>query len=226
MHEDGVWMKPETADLPSDPIRVLIVDDHAIVRSGLMLFIQTCTDFELIGEAANGQEAIQVCQETNPDVVLMDIMMPVMNGIESTRVIRQNHPDTQVVALTSFENESSVPEMLRAGAISYVLKNISVDDLAEAIRSAHAGKSTLSDEVLESLISTIRQPEAPQYNLTKREREVLAWMTQGLNNREIAEKLFISTSTVKNHVSSIFSKLDVTSRSEAVALTIRHHLIK
>ena len=209
----------------SSRIRVIIVDDHEIVRNGLSVFLETCEDLQLVGEASNGAEAIRLCADLQPDVVVMDLVMPEVGGIEATRVIRRNHPDTQVVALTSFENDELVPAVLKAGAISYLLKNVSIDELADGIRKAHHGQTTLSPEATQALIESVSRP-SPQYDLSEREREVLGLIVQGYNNREIGEQLYISRSTVKNHVSNIFSKLNVDSRSEAVALALQHHLIE
>lgn len=208
----------------SEPIRVIIVDDHEIVRNGLAVFLETCEDLQLVGEASNGADAIRKCDELHPDVVVMDLIMPEVDGIEATRTIRHKHPQTQVVALTSFENDELVPAVLKAGAISYLLKNVSIDELAEGIRKAHVGQTTLSPEATQALIESVSRP-APQYDLSEREREVLALIVRGYNNREIGEQLYISRSTVKNHVSNIFSKLSVDNRSEAVALALQHHLI-
>ena len=209
----------------SGQIRVIIVDDHEIVRNGLSVFLETCEDLELVGEASNGAEAVQLCAEVNPDVVVMDLVMPEVDGIEATRIIRRNHPQTQVVALTSFQNDELVPAVLKAGALSYLLKNVSIDELAEGIRKAHQGQTTLSPEATQALIESVSRP-APQFDLSDREREVLGLIVRGYNNREIGEQLYISRSTVKNHVSNIFSKLNVDNRSEAVALALQHRLIE
>ena len=205
----------------ADPIRVIIVDDHEMVRSGLAVFIDTREDVELVGEAASGEVALELCRTTHPDVVLMDLIMPGMNGIEATRLIRSQHPDIQVIALTSFQNDENVPEVLQAGAIGYLLKNVSIDELAEAVKKAKAGQSVLAPEAAQALINQVKSPPTPEYSLTEREHEVLGLLVKGLNNRQIGEQLFISRSTVKNHVSNILSKLNVNNRSEAVALAMR-----
>ena len=210
--------------MATQPIRVMIVDDHAVVRSGLAAFLQAYDDLALAGEARNGDEAVQVCSQIHPDVVLMDLVMPGLDGVAATQIIRQNNPDVQVVVLTSFKDETMVQKALRAGAIGYLLKDMQADELAEAIRLAHAGQSILSPEATQALIHAASKPAQPGYDLSDREREVLALMVKGLNNSEIAGALVISLSTVKHHVSHILSKLSVTNRAEAVALAVQHHL--
>jgi two-component system, NarL family, response regulator LiaR len=205
-------------------IRVMIVDDHEMVRSGLAVFLETFDDLELVGDAADGREAVRTCTELQPDVVLMDLRMPQMDGVEATRRVLEVCPTIQVIALTSFKEEELIHRALQAGAIGYLLKNISIDELADAIRKAYNGKATLSPEATQILVQSATRAPTPGHNLTQREREVLILMVMGLSNREIAEKLIISHSTVKNHISSILIKLDVTNRSEAVALAVQHNL--
>jgi NarL family two-component system response regulator LiaR len=207
-----------------DRIRVLIVDDHAMLRRGLVTFLLSFDDLELVGEAANGAEALHLCEQLQPDVVLMDLVMPEMDGSTATRAIRQRHPQVQVIALTSFREEELVQGALEAGAIGYLLKNVSADELAQAIRAAHVGRPTLAPEAAEALIHAATHSTALGRDLTPREREVLASMVKGLRNAEIAERLTISRSTVKFHVSRILSKLGVSSRTEAVALALQHNL--
>jgi NarL family two-component system response regulator LiaR len=211
--------------MASKPIRVMIVDDHAVVRSGLSAFLRSYDDLELAGEARNGEEAVQLCAQFRPDVVLMDLIMPVMDGAAATQIIRQNCSQTQVVVLTTFKEEALVQKALGAGAIGYLLKDVQGDELAEAIRLAHAGQSTLSPEVTQTLIRATSRPAQPGYDLSEREREVLAAMVKGLNNNEIAERLFVSLSTVKHHVSHILSKLGATNRAEAVVMAVQNNLI-
>jgi NarL family two-component system response regulator LiaR len=208
-----------------EPIRVLLVDDHAVVRSGLAAFLLAYDDLELVGEAGSGEEALQQCARQQPDVVLMDLMMPGMNGVMTTRHLRSHHPHVQVIALTSFPEEDLVQGALRAGAISYLLKNVSADELAAAIRAAHAGRATLAPEATRALVEAAHRPPAPGDDLTAREREVLALMVEGLHNQEIAERLVVSRSTIKTHVSNILAKLGVGSRAEAIALALRQRLV-
>jgi NarL family two-component system response regulator LiaR len=207
------------------PIRVMLVDDHAVVRSGLSAFLMAHEDLELVGEASSGEKAIVLCEEVQPDVILMDLVMPGMDGATATSIILEKCPDIQVIALTSFKEQDLVEGALKAGAISYLLKDVSAEELANAIRSATAGKPTLSPEAAQVLIQATRKPaEKPGVDLTAREREVLELLVEGLNNKQIAEQLVISISTAKFHVSSILSKLQVSSRTEAVALALQNNL--
>lgn len=207
------------------PIRVMLVDDHAMVRRGLATFLLVFDDFKLVGEAENGAEAIRLSAEVLPDVVLMDMVMPEMDGATATRAIRQQFPHIQVIALTSFKEGDLIKKALEAGAIGYLLKDVSADELARAIRAAHAGRATLSPEAAQVLVETANQPLAPGLDLTKREREVLSLLIEGLNNTQIAGKLTVSPSTIKSHVSNILSKLGVASRTEAVTLALRQRII-
>jgi len=210
---------------PSQPIRVMLVDDHTMVRRGLVTFLKAFDDLELAGEAESGEAAIRLCAEVLPDVILMDMVMPDMDGAAATRAIRQQFPQVQVIALTSFKEGDLVKHALEAGAIGYLLKDVSADELAEAIRAAHAGRATLSPEAAQALVETSNQRPAPGLDLTEREREVLALMVEGLNNTQIAGRLTVSSSTVKSHVSNILSKLGVASRTEAVSLALRSHIV-
>jgi len=212
--------------LINDParVRVLIVDDHDMLREGLASFLGAYPDLQLAGQAANGREALRLCEVDCPDVILMDLRMPDMDGVEATRRILERHPGVKIVALTSFGEEELVRTELQAGAIGYLLKDISADELARAIRAAHAGRATLSPDAAQALVESANQPPAPGLDLTEREREVLTLMIEGLNNTQIAGRLTVSPSTIKTHVSNILSKLGVASRTEAVTLALRHGL--
>jgi NarL family two-component system response regulator LiaR len=209
-----------------NPIRVLIVDDHAVVRSGLSAFLLAYEDLEMVGDAANGAEAIRLCEKFRPDVILMDLVMPGMDGAAATRAIRAQHPDVQVIALTSFKEEDLVQGALQAGAIGYLLKNVSADELAGAIRAAHGGRPTLAPEAAEALIQAAMHKPSVGYDLTDREKEILKLMTEGLSNPEMADRLVVSRSTIKFHVSNILSKLGAESRTEAVAIAIHNNLLE
>ena len=210
---------------PSGPIRVMLVDDHTMVRRGLAAFLKVFDDLQLAGEAESGAAAIQLCAEVLPDVVLMDMVMPDMDGAAATRLIRQQFPQVQVIALTSFKEGDLVKNALEAGAIGYLLKDVSAEELVQAIRAAHAGRATLSPEAAQALVETTNQPPAPGLDLTERELEVLALMVEGLNNTQIAGRLTVSSSTIKSHVSNILSKLGAASRTEAVTLALRKRIV-
>lgn len=207
-------------------IRVFIADDHNMVRKGLQTLLEEFDDLEVIGEANDGEAALNACRGDCPDVILMDMLMPRMDGITATSKIREVCPNAQVIALTSFSDEANVQAALKAGVIGYLMKNVSGDELASAIRRAHEGQSTLAPEAAQVLIKATTRPPTPGHDLTERELEVLALMKEGLNNREIGERLVISGSTVKNHVSSILSKLGTTSRTQAVALAVEHRIVE
>lgn len=205
-------------------IRIVIVDDHAMLRKGLAVFLMSYSDLELVGEAANGKEALVLCANKRPDVVLMDLMMPVMDGVTTTRLIHSDFPDIRVIALTSFGEEKLIKDALEAGVTGYLFKKISADDLANAIRAARDGVPTYASEVTEILVQSLREPQPAFENLTAREREVLSLLVKGLSNNEIASILVISRSTVKAHVSSILDKLSAASRTEAIVMVLEHNL--
>jgi len=206
-------------------IRVLLVDDHAVVRSGLAAVLSSLDDMELAGEAGNGQEAVRACEHTKPDVVLMDLVMPVMDGVAATKAIHDRWPEMRIVALTSFGDKELIEGALKAGAMSYLIKSVSAAELAAAVRNAAAGRPSLSPEVAQVLMQGIKEPSRT-YDLTQREKEILSLMVGGLGNDDIAARLVVSRSTVKFHVSNVLSKLGVTSRTEAVALALRNRLVK
>lgn len=208
------------------PIRVMIVDDHAVVRSGLSAFLMVYDDLEFVGEAGGGLEAVRKCPEIKPDVILMDLVMPEVDGSEATRLIREACPHVQVIALTSYKEEELVQGALKAGAIGYLLKNVTTEELAKAIRAAHAGRPTLAPEAAEVLIRAATNKEEADPGLTDRELEILKLMVDGLSNPDIAKKLFVSRSTVKFHVSNILMKLGAASRTEAVSMAIHGKLVK
>jgi NarL family two-component system response regulator LiaR len=210
-----------------EAIKVLIIDDHAMVRRGLATFLMARPELELVGEGSNGEDALRLCQTHRPDVVLMDLLMPGMDGVTATRIISQRHPAIKVIVLTSFQEEDLIRKALQAGAISYLLKNVSAIELTKAIQSAHAGFSTLTREAMEALAHPASDPPADELiaALTQRELEVLALMVEGLTNPEIAERLVVSRSTVKAHVSNILAKLNAANRSEAVSIALKHKLV-
>ena len=206
------------------PVRVLVVDDHAVVRGGLRLFLLAFDDLELVGEANSGERALSKCADLQPDVVLMDLVMPGMGGVEAIRLLRQRHPHVQVIALTSFPEDELVQAALRAGAISFLLKTSAAGDLAAAIRAAAAGQPTLAPEATQALLRRAAAPAAG-YDLTAREREVLGLLVEGLSNASIAERLGVSESTAKFHVSNVLGKLQVGSRAEAVSVALQNGLV-
>jgi NarL family two-component system response regulator LiaR len=214
-----------STDEAEGKIRVVIVDDHVLVRSGLEVVFGMFDDIELAAQAGDGEEAVRLCRELSPDVVLMDLVMPGLSGVDATRQILAACPGTKVVALTSFTDEGLIGETLRAGAIGYLMKNVSADQLADAVRAAHAGRSTLAPEAADALVRSVSAPKQAGDSLTAREREVLKLMADGMPNADIAESLLIGVATVKTHVSSIMSKLGVSTRTEATALAIRRGLV-
>jgi len=203
----------------------MIVDDHAVVRSGLSAFLLAFDDLEHVGDATGGADAVGKCMALRPDVVLMDLVMPEVDGAEATRRIKEACPEVQVIALTSYKEDDLVQGALKAGAISYLLKNVTADELADAIRGARAGRSTLAPEAAQVLIKAATQP-AHDEGLTSRELEILRLMVHGDSNPDIAEKLFVSRSTVKFHVSNILMKLGTATRTEAVAVAMQRRLVE
>lgn len=209
----------------ANPICVIIVDDHAVVRRGIRAFLKNKAGLQVIGEAGDGQGALRLCEQRAPDVILMDLRMPVLDGVAATRLIHKQFPHVQVIALTTFQDKELVHDALEAGAISYLLKNVSGEELADAIRQAHAGRPTLALEAVQALIQPPPVEAAFGHDLTAREREVLALLVKGMTNNEIAERLSVSHATAKAHVSSILSKLGVSSRAEAIAAALEKKLV-
>jgi NarL family two-component system response regulator LiaR len=206
-------------------IKVMVVDDHPVVRDGLKNMFLVFDDLELIGEAENGSAALAFCQLNTPDVILMDILMPVMDGILATRAICEQYPQVKIIVLTSYPEDNLVQQSLEAGAIGYLLKNAPIDDLANAVRSAYAGQPTLAPEATMALIRAKTGPLKPGSDLSPREREVLALIVQGLSNEEIAERLVISPATARHHVSACIQKLGAANRAQAASLAVKHGLV-
>jgi NarL family two-component system response regulator LiaR len=209
----------------SRAVKVMLVDDHSMVRRGLIAILKNKSDLEVVAEARDGREAIEKCETTSPDVILMDLIMPNLGGVAATRIILERWPHIRILVLTSFQEKDLVQEALQAGATGYMLKNVSGEELADAIRSTFAGKPTLAREAVESLIQAEAHGPPPGGDLTRREMEVLSLLVKGLSNPEIAGKLSVSRATVKSHVSSILSKLSVSNRAEAIAFAIEHKIV-
>lgn len=212
-------------ELDIERIRVIIVDDHEMVRRGLSDFLRIFKEFSLVGEASNGEEAVTKCTKLKPDVVLMDLVMPQMNGVEAIQIITNRFPDIRIIALSSYDDERLVPAALDAGAISFLQKNVTMTELADAIRKAYKGVSTLSPTATQYLISAALKHPGKDYDLTSRERDVLQLMVAGKSNVQIAEELVICVPTVKSHVGHILSKLGVKTRAEAIVFAIKHNLV-
>lgn len=205
-------------------IRVLLVDDHSVVRQGLKMFLNLDPALEIVGEAANGAEGVRLAHELQPDVILMDLLMPVMDGITAISTIRRELPDIEIVALTSVLDDSSVFGAVRAGAIGYLLKDTEAGELNRAIKAAAAGQVQLSPAAAARLMREVRAPENPE-SLTERENDVLKLVATGMSNKEIAMELGIGEKTVKTHVSNILSKLGVLSRTQAALHAVRMGLV-
>jgi DNA-binding NarL/FixJ family response regulator len=203
------------------PIRVLTVDDHQILRGGIKFLLLAFDDIELVGEAGNGDEAVRLCENLQPDVVLMDLMMIGMNGAEVTKVIRKKYPKIQVLILTSFLDKGLIQKAMQAGAIGYLLKGVSIDELADAIRSAAIGRSILAAEVIQALLQPTQPSSPPVYELSRRQAEVLTLLALGLSNEAIAQRMKLSPSTIRHHVSQVLNKLGATNRTEAATRAVR-----
>jgi DNA-binding NarL/FixJ family response regulator len=213
-----------------EPIRVVVVDDHPMVRAGIAIMLLSTDDMELVGEAADGEEAVCLCEAALPDVVLMDLQLPTMDGITAMRELHQRCPSVQVLVLTTFSDQQRIREALRAGAVGYLLKAVERDELLDAIRAARKGLSMLSLETIQALLTTVdtapdRVPTPPLVPLTEREQEVLALVVRGRRNDEIAHELVITPATVKYHLSHLFAKLVVSTRTELVRVALQRHLV-
>lgn len=210
-------------------IRVLITDDHPMVRQGIRSFLERHSDIEVVGEAATGGEAVAQSHELLPDIVLMDLKLPDLDGVAATREITARHPEVRVIALTAFEDDELILAALRAGAAGYLLKEIPAEGLINAIRAAVRGETPLAPQVTQKLVETVRQPRADPdvrlASLSEREREILSLLAQGLVNREIAARLAISDKTVKFHVSNILEKLHLSDRTQAALFAAKYGLI-
>ena len=206
----------------SQAVKILVVDDHPMIRRGIASLLNASEGLECVAEAVDGQEALEVCARTEVDIVLMDMVMPRLDGATATQMIRAKHPNVRVLILTSFYEQDQVQNAMRAGAMGYLLKTASADELVAAIRAAHAGQRTLAPEATEALVQAT-QPVGT--NLTERERRILELLSEGLSNQDIADRLSITLATVKFHVTNILSKLSVSSRTEAVLLALRHKLV-
>jgi NarL family two-component system response regulator LiaR len=214
--------------VPTTPIRVVIADDHEMVRRGLVMFLDTAPDVTVVGQAANGAQAVRLCSQLQPDVVLMDLLMPDMDGLTAIAAIKESQPGIRIIALTSFHDDALVPRVLQSGAIGYLLKDIAAKGLVDAIRAAKAGRSTLAPEAMQALVDrTVGSASSKSRgdDLSPRERDVLALMVRGLRNPEIAKELIVSRSTVNFHVSRILAKLGVHGRTEAVAVAVQNQLV-
>lgn len=218
------WFIMEASGESAMPIRILIADDHAVVRQGLRMFLALDSELDVIGEATNGLQALQMAHKLKPDVILMDLLMPEMDGVSATTAVRRELPDIEVIALTSVLEDSAVIGAIRAGAIGYLLKDTESDDLIRAIKAAAAGQVQLSPKAAARLMREVRAPESPEA-LTERETDVLRLLAEGKANKEIAQALTIGEKTVKTHVSSILGKLNVTSRTQAALYAVRIGLV-
>jgi len=206
-------------------IRILLADDHSITRNGLKTILSLYDDMVLVGEASNGIDAIKICKKTNPDIILMDLDMPIMDGVSATGIIRKECPGVKVIALTSFTDKKLVNNAIKAGASSYIVKNISPDELIKAIRSTFLGKIILSPQAIEAIVEEMKDPSVKKFNLTTQELNVLGFLVKGCSNKVIAQKLFISNHTVKFHVTGILNKLGAGTRTEAAYMTTQQNLI-
>ncbi len=209
----------------TEPIRIILVDDHSRVHEAVSTILDTVDNIELVAQGSNGEEAIHLCDEYKPDLVLMDVVMPVMGGVEATRSIHQKYPEIKILVLSSFQDDESVRAMLENGAIGYVLKGSLSHDLVNTIRTAYEGRAVFSTEITQVLLKPAKSEKKRDFGLTGREREVLKLMADGLNNIQIAQELTISRSTVKFHISNILHKMGVSTRAEALVVAAKNDLI-
>jgi two-component system, NarL family, response regulator LiaR len=207
-------------------IKVIVVDDHPLVRHGIKTVFEAYDDIEMIAEAENGKEALEICAKYKPDVVIMDMVMPILDGAEATSQLIRSFPDIKVIALTSFNDKDLIRKSLKAGAVSFVLKNVSGAKLVKIIKDAYKGKSVLSPYATKILLTELREKTDEKIKLTKREKEILTLIVEGLSNKEIAKRLFLSNSTIQFHVSNILSKLGVSKRTEAAYLALKQKLVE
>ncbi len=207
-------------------IKVIIADDHPLVRHGIKTVLEAYDEISLVGEAENGKELIEICEKLKPDIVLMDLVMPIIGGVEATSRLIERWPDIKVIVLTSFNDMELIKKSLKAGAVSYILKNISSAKLVKTIKDVYSGKFVLSSKATRILLSELREKESKNITLTGREKEILILMVEGLSNKEIAKRLFLSNSTVQFHVSNILSKLGVSKRTEAVYHALKQKLVE
>jgi DNA-binding NarL/FixJ family response regulator len=222
--QDSTMPPPEQVAESSEKIRVLLVDDHHVVRQGLVMFLGLDPELQVVGEAADGAQAVQLADQVKPDVILMDILMPVMDGLTAIQKIKQAHPEIEIIALTSVLEDDKVYKAVHAGAMGYLLKDTRADELAKAIKAASRGEVQLHPEAAKRLIREVRMPESPE-KLTERETEVLRLIAKGLSNKDIAMQLVVSEKTVKTHVSNVLAKLHLPSRTQAALYALREGLV-
>jgi NarL family two-component system response regulator LiaR len=211
--------------MDSRPIRVLLVDDHRHMHEIVMTILAEVDDIELVAQASNGQEALLLCAQRQPDVILMDIVMPIMNGLEATEKIRRQHSDIKILALSSFQDDETVHGMLERGAAGYILKSALARDLINTIRIIYSGHTVLSNEVAQAAFQQTKPKQRRDFGLTQREMEILRLMAQGLNNDAVADQLVISRSTVKFHITNVIEKIGVKTRAEAIVIAARNNLV-
>jgi DNA-binding NarL/FixJ family response regulator len=222
--QDTTATPPEQVAESSEKIRVLLVDDHHVVRQGLVMFLGLDPELQVVGEAADGAQAVQLADQVQPDVVLMDLLMPVMDGLTAIQKIKQSHPEIEIIALTSVLEDDKVYKAVHAGAMGYLLKDTRADELAKAIKAASRGEVQLHPEAAKRLIREVRMPESPE-KLTERETGVLRLIAKGLSNKDIAHQLVVSEKTVKTHVSNVLAKLHLPSRTQAALYALREGLV-